>query len=156
MPRYITIAALDLIKCIPMSSFLIPRIFSPNDTTTARKLDTISSEVMFSIRPYFHTTKTNVLSVAPGYPLIHRMVAAYWQTGHKSTSPDAIYVTVSFLLSFSCHSKVTDIQFVYSSQGLLWFNSLPFLKKRTFLNQIIYILHFSTCGTSRYSQELIP
>ena len=118
-PKYIAIAAPDRIECVPTSSFLIPRISSPIDTTAARKAETISFEVMCSMRPYLHTAEIGVSSVAPGYPLIRRMAAAIWRTGHKSTSPDAICVTVSILSSFFCHSKVIDTHSAYSSQGLL-------------------------------------
>ena len=139
-----------------MSSFLIPRMISPIDATNVCTADTVSFEVMCSIWPYLHTAKTGVSPVAPGYPLICQIAAAHWQTGHKSTSPDTICVTVSILLSFFCHSKVTNTQSVHSSQGLLLFNSLPFPKKHKFCNQRISILRFSAYGNFIYSQDLIP
>ena len=104
LPRYINIAAPDLIECVHVSSFLIHRISSPIETNADRKADAISFKVVCSIRLYLHTAKTNVLSVSHGYPFTLWTVASHLRTGHKIISPDATYV---LLCPLSCLSFTT-------------------------------------------------
>ncbi len=80
------------------------------------------------------------------------MVAAA-QSGHNMTSLDAMWVVVSFFLSFFCILKVTLRQSAYLSDGLLWLMSLPFLKKQRFRRQRISVCRFSCCGTLTYLHE---
>ena len=142
-PKYIAIAAPDLIECVPTSDALIPNTSSPIEMTADRRACVISAEVMCSILSCLQIADTGVSSVTPGYPKMRRTTAAHCLTGHRIRSFECICVTVSCLSSFFCQSKVIDTQSAYSRKGL--FNSirLPFRKKRMLRRRRISVLLFS-------------
>ena len=152
---YIITAAPGLIKCVPISSLLIPDISSPSGTTSALRASTSSFDAICSILAYLHTADTGISSVAPAYLHILCTVAAHWWIGHKSRYLGAICVTISIFPSFFCHSIVIDTQSASSSHWLLWENFLPSLENNAFLRRRIPVLRFSDWGTFRYSQDLI-
>ena len=59
-PRYMAIAAPDRIEWVPTSSFLIPSLSSPTDSTAACRACTISLDEMCSILLFLQTADTGV------------------------------------------------------------------------------------------------
>ena len=69
-PKYIAIAAPDLIECVTASGALMPSTSFPIDITAALSVFVISSEVICSILSFLQMADTGVSGVTHGY---HKM-----------------------------------------------------------------------------------
>ena len=65
-PKYMAIAAPDLIEWVPMSLALTPSMSSPIAMTDALRESTISSDVMCSMRPCLQMAESGVSALEPG------------------------------------------------------------------------------------------
>ena len=99
-PKYIAIAAPDLMECVPISPRFKFKRSQPIDSIAASSAATISSEDTCSIPPPRQTADTGVSSSAPSYRRILRINAAQIFTGHNKSSSERFCVTVSSFSSF--------------------------------------------------------
>ena len=152
-PRYIAMAAPDLIECVPTFSLLKPSLASPIAPTASRRALIMWSEVTWSIIPWLKNVETGVLSEVPWYFLILFTIAAAALTGQRVSSPDAIWVIVSIFLSFFCRSKVIETHSANSSSGWSWLSCSDPRKKRILRSLTISVRRCSDWLTLRYSHD---
>jgi hypothetical protein len=110
-------AAPDLIKCIP-KFFFNPSFASPIAPTASCNALITYWEVAYLMISLLETVETGEYLEVPGYFLTIFTIAVAALTGQVS-SPDAIWVMVSIILSLFCLSKVTETQSAYFSLGWL-------------------------------------
>ncbi len=152
-PQYITMAAPDLMKCIPMSSFSMPSFTSPMAPTASLNAFIMCVDITCSRCPITVTVKMRESWDEPGYFLIFLTIAAAALTKHRQASCEAIRVTVSIFLSFFCCLNMRAMQSTNSSSLWSWSSCSTPQKKLTFLSLRILVLCCLGFPTSRYLQE---
>lgn len=65
-PRYIAIAAPDLMECVPTSPFCIPILFLPTASIAPSSASINILDVTWVICPFISTAETGVSSFEPG------------------------------------------------------------------------------------------
>jgi hypothetical protein len=106
-PRYIAIAAPDLIECITTSCFLMRSFVSIIATILSCKACSMILLVMWDIQFADQTADTGVVGNAPIYLLICLTIAAHWMTGQRMSLPVFHWVIVSSSCPFFCMTKVS-------------------------------------------------
>ena len=114
-PKYIAMAAPNLIKFVPIFFFVIPSQCSPIATTASCKASMTFCNVTCVILSLITIAEIGVSLEVPGLLFMQQMIPAAAQTGQSGMSPDAICVIVSIFLSFFCFLKVNETQSEYSS-----------------------------------------
>ena len=100
-PKYIAMAAPNLIKCVPIFSFVIPSQCSPIATTASCKASMTFCNVTCVILSLITIAEIGVSLEVPGLLFMQQMIPAAAQTRQQSVkSPGAICVIVSIFLSF--------------------------------------------------------
>jgi hypothetical protein len=152
-PRYIAMAAPDLIKCVPTLFLLNPSLASPIAPTASCNASIMWSDVTWLIILWLKYVETGEFAVVPWYFRILFTIAAAALTGQRILSPDAIWVMVSIFSSFFCRSKVTGTHSANSSSGWSW-SSCSDPRKKWMLRSLTISVHCcSDWWTLRYSHD---
>ncbi len=147
-------AAPNLIKCVPISSLLMPSRCSPIATTVSWSALMKFWDMTCVILLLIMIAEIGISTVVLGYPLIYCTIAAAAQMGQSFTLPKAICVTVSIFLSFFCFLKVNETQSENSNSASSWLISLPSQKNLMLQSWRIVVCCWSAAETLRYLQDL--
>jgi len=138
---------------VPTSSGSKPRIALPMVAHAALRAMMTWRLVICSGLSWRQTVQTVVSDVVPLYVQIRLTRRAHCFTGHKTGSSVRPCVTVSFLASFFCISKVTETQSANSNSSDGVSIRRPSLKNLIFLRQRSLVLFCSRLGTREYSHD---
>jgi hypothetical protein len=106
--RYIAIAALLLIECVPISDCRILRFVLPIVSTLSWMIVEIMSEVNLMILFPFLASESGEFLFVPLYERILQKIEAQSLNGHRNPSKVLNWVNISHFLSFFRRLKVTE------------------------------------------------
>ncbi len=119
--RYMAIAALDRIKCVPTSDRWMPSFVSPMATMPSLSRFATISNVMLIVLFLCRAREMGESLLVPLYVRIRLTIEAHSLTG-----------TVSDFLSFFCLSKVIETQSARFNMADVWLRIFPPLMKTMF------------------------
>ena len=137
--RYMAIAALDLIECVPISERWMPNFVSPIVTTPSRRRLATISDVMLIVLFLCLARETGESLLVPLIERIRVTMEAQSLTGHMIGSDVRHWVTVSDFLSFFCRSNVIEMHSARCSMVDVWLRVLPSLMKAIFRRHSCFV-----------------
>ncbi len=149
--RYISIAAPDRSKKVPISDGSNLSLALPMDAHAAQSAVIVCREVICSSQPWRQIVQTGVSSVTPGCVTILCTNRAHCRTGQRFASS---VLTVSCFMSFFCILKVIATLSANSTLSKEAKSRCPSLKNLKFLRQRSFVRFCSLLGTLEHSQDL--